>query len=186
LDFSLMAGARYVVFDEQLAFGSLINGGTWGGSGGIDEAYLSDRIANNLIGFQLGVDTGFRVARAFRIFATPKVGFYNNHIEARFDAFRGDGTRGNPTAASGSTRTYPVSVDQDVFSFLGQVDAGLNWEFAPHWMATIGYRLVAATGMGLADHQFPSDVIDFAFLDTVESNGNLLIHGAFAGLQIEF
>jgi hypothetical protein len=53
-------------------------------------------------------------------------------------------------------------------------------------MATIGYRLVAATGMGLADHQFPNNVVDFAFLDTVKSNGNLLVHGAFAGLQIEF
>lgn len=186
LDFNLMAGVRYVVFEENLTFGSLINGGTWGGAGGIDEAYFNDRIANNLIGFQFGVDTGCRVGRAFRLFVTPKLGIYNNHIQARFDAFRGDGTRGNPTAASGITRIYPASADQDVFSVLGQVDAGLNWQFSPHWTAVIGYRLVAATGMGLADHQFPYDVVDFASLDTVKSNGNLLVHGAFGGLQLEF
>jgi hypothetical protein len=186
LDFNLMAGVRYLVFREELTFGALINGGTWGGAGGIDEAYFSDRVINNLIGFQFGVETGFRVARTFRLFATPKVGVYNNHIDARFDAFRGDGTRGNPTPASATTRTYPVAVDRDVFAVLGQIDVGVDWKFSPNWSVLVGYRVVAATGMGLADHQFPSDAVDFAFLDTVKSNGNLLVHGAFAGLQLEF
>ncbi len=186
LDFSLLAGVRYVVFQEDLTFVALANGGTWGGNGGIDEAYLNDHIINNLIGFQFGVDTGYRVARTLRLFVTPKLGIYNNHIQARFDAFRGDLTRGNPTPASGITRTYPVSVDHDVFAFLGQIDVGLDWEFASRWTAPIGYRLVAATGMGLADHQFPNDVVDFAFLDTVKSNGSLLVHGALAGLKVEF
>jgi hypothetical protein len=186
LDFSLMAGVRYVAFQEDLTFGALINGGTWGAAGGIDEAYLNDRVINTLIGFQFGVDSGCRLGRTIRLFATPKVGIYNNHVQSRFDAFRGDRTRGNPAPATGITRTYPVSADQDVFSFLGQIDVGLDWQLAPRWTAEIGYRLVAATGMGLADHQFPNDAVDFAFLDTVRSNGNLLVHGALAGLKVEF
>ncbi len=185
MDLTLLAGVRYVVFREELTFGGLTAGGAWGGSP-LDEAYFNDRVINNLIGFQFGIDTGFRFARTLRIFATPKFGIYNNHIDARFDAFRGDSLRGNPTPGSGITRTYPVAVDRDVFAVLSQVDVGLDWEFAPHWSAVAGYRLLAATNMGLADHQFPNDVVDFAALDTVKANGSLLIHGVFAGLQFEF
>jgi hypothetical protein len=185
IDFTLLAGVRYVVFREELTFGGLAAGGTWGGNP-TDEAYFSDRVINNLIGFQFGIDTGFRLARTLRIFATPKFGIYNNHIDARFDAYRGDFVRGNPTPGSGITRTYPVDVDRDVFAVLSQIDVGVDWEFAPHWSAVAGYRLLAATGMGLADHQIPNDVVDFASLDTIKSNGSLLIHGAFAGLQFEF
>lgn len=185
MDLTLLAGVRYVVFREELTFGGLTAGGTWGGNP-TDEAYFNDRVINNLIGFQFGIDTGFRLARTLRIFATPKFGIYNNHIDARFDAYRGDFVRGNPTPGSGITGTYPVSVDRDVFAVLSQIDVGVDWEFAPHWSAIAGYRLLAATNLGLADHQFPNNVVDFASLATVKADGSLLIHGAFAGLQFEF
>ncbi len=185
-DVSVLAGARYFGFDENLTFGSLANGGSWGGNGGYDEAYLNDRISNNLIGFQFGCDAGYRVVRTVRLYVSPRLGFYDNHIRARFDALRGDGTRATPTPASGVVGSYPVSADKDVFSFLGQIDAGLDWEFSPHWTVFLGYRLVAATGIGLADHQIPADVVDVSALGDIKHNGNLLVHGALAGIKVAF
>jgi hypothetical protein len=185
-DVSVLAGARYFVFDENLTFGSLADGGSWGGNDGRDEAYLKDYISNNLIGIQFGCDAGYHVLRTVRLYASPRLGFYDNHIRARFDAFRGDGTRATPTPASGVVGSYPVSADKDVFSFLGQIDVGLDWEFSSHWTAFLGYRLVAATGIGLADHQIPADVVDVAALGDIKHNGNLLVHGALAGLRVAF
>lgn len=186
-DLSLLAGVRYFNFEEELTFGSLANGGTWGGNGGLDEAYLREYVNNNLIGFQFGAEGGYRLGRTIRLFVTPKLGIYNNHIESRFDLVRGDGTHARPTPASGVTGTYPVLAEKDVFAFLGQIDVGLDWEFHPGWSAFLGYRLVAATGIALADHQIPTYVVDIHDdLADVDANGNLLVHGAFAGLKISF
>jgi len=181
-DFTVSAGPRYLQFDETLTFGSLASGGTWGANGGVDEAYLSDHVFNTLIGAQFGVDAGYRVARSFRLFVAPKIGFYYNHVETRFDAVRGDGVRAIPVAGG----SYPFYADTEGFSFLSQIDAGLEWQFACRCTAFLGYRLVAATGIGLADHQLPVDAVDFASLSEVRHNGNLLVHGAFAGLRVEF
>ncbi len=182
-DLSVSAGPRYFQFDELLTFGGLANGGTWGGAGGVNEAFLSQRVYNTLIGLQLGADAGYHLARSFRLFLSPKIGFYNNHIQTRFDALRGDGVRAVPTAGTGA---YPAYGDTDAFSFMAQIDAGVDWQFAPQWSAFLGYRLVAATGIGLADHQIPTDVRDFSSLSDVKHNGNLLVHGAFAGIKLDF
>jgi len=185
-DIAVMAGPRYFVFEEELAFGSLAGGGTWGGNGGLDEAYLRDGITNSLIGGQIGFDAGCHLGSTLRIYIAPKFGIYNNHIEGRFDAVRGDGTVATPTAASGESGTYPVFADKNVFSFLGQVDAGVEWRFHPQWCAFIGYRLVAATGLGLADHQIPAYIVDIPSLSDAKHNGDLLLHGGLAGLNVEF
>jgi hypothetical protein len=182
-DIAVMAGPRYFVFQEELGFGSLAFGGSWGG---IDEAYLRDRIINTLIGGQIGFDAGCHLGNMFRIYVAPKFGIYNNHIVNNFIAVRGDGTVATPTAASGVTGTYPVVADKDVFSCITQVDAGVEWKFHPQWSAFIAYRLVAATGIGLADHQIPANIVDIPALSVVKHNGDLLLHGSLAGIKAEF
>ena len=44
----------------------------------------------------------------------------------------------------------------DGFAFLTQVDLGLDWQITQHISTQFGYRVVAATGMGLSDSQIPS------------------------------
>jgi hypothetical protein len=185
-DISMSAGPRYFVFEEELGFGSLADGGTWGGRGGLDEAYLRERISNTLIGGQIGFDAGCYLGNMFRVYLAPKFGVYNNHVVGNFMAVRGDGTAATPTPASGVTGTYPVSADKDVFSWITQIDAGVEWKFHPQWSAFVGYRLVAATGIGLADHQIPAYIVDIPALSEVKHNGDLLLHGGVAGLKVEF
>lgn len=186
VDLHWLLGVRYFRFEESLRFGSLAAGGTWGGTDP-DEAYLSDRVNNNLIGVQIGLETGCQLGYKLRVFLAPKVGLYNNHIENRFDAYRGDGVLASPTAASGFAGTYPVVATTDAFAFLAEIDAGVDWQFHPRWNAFAGYRLVAATGIALADHQIPTYVADIGNeLALIDHNGHLILHGAVAGLQFRF
>ena len=37
---------------------------------------------------------------------------------------------------------------------------GTEWQFTRNWSARAGYRVVAITGMGLADDQFPQYMVD--------------------------
>jgi hypothetical protein len=185
-DFSWAVGVRYFRFAENLRFGSLDNGYEWGEDDGEHEAYLGDKIRNNLIGAQLGCDVKYNFRGNLGLFLNPKFGVYNNHVSNEFQAYRGDGVDANPTAASGVTGTYPVESSGNFVSFMTEVNLGLNWQVTQNWSARIGYRVIAATGIGLADHQVPHYVVDIPEIKMIDHNGNLLVHGAFAGVTYNF
>jgi len=186
VDARYLLGVRYFRFSEELTFGSLAFGGDgWGGSG-LDEAYLYDRITNHLVLFQFGLDARWHLGYGLRLFAAPTMGFGGNHIAHRFRAYRGDGLGASLSPLSDFTGNFPVSATDNVFSFLGQIDAGLDWQFSPNWSAFCGYRLVAATGIGLADAQIPQSVDNLPELANIDHNGHLIVHGAFMGLKVRF
>ncbi len=182
-DFNWAVGARYFRFAENLRFGSLGAGGVAFGVDPTLEGYLEDDIENNLIGAQLGCELGYRRGD-WRLYLFPKVGVYGNHIRHRFSAYRGDGALFAPAPAT--YPLYPAASDDGVFSFLTEVDLGLQWQFTPRWGAHIGYRVLVATGMGLADHQIPFYIVDTPELVDINHNGQLVLHGGVAGVTFSF
>jgi hypothetical protein len=186
LQVSCLAGLRFVRFTDQLVFGSLQQGGTWGGNGGLNEAYLNDRVTNDLYGFQVGLDGSYMIAPKWRLFCNTKVGIFDNHMQSKFQAYRGDGTVANPTEASEMTGSYPVRGSADALSFMTEIKCGLHWSFWNNWGAQIGYRVVAVTDVAFADAQIPFYVVDIPELMNVKHNGDLIAHGAFAGITWNF
>jgi len=184
-DIGWSAGVRYFRFQEALKFGSLAGGHTWGQSGGLYEAYLSDNIDNNLVGVQVGFDAAYNLANGLRLFISPKFGVYDNYINQTFRAYLGDGTVAT-TGTSGVPGTYPVHSSKNVLSFLTQIDVGVDWQFARNWGFRAGYRVVAATGMGLADDQFPQYIVDIPEIADIDHCSSLVLHGAFAGLTYNY
>ncbi|MGQ9504691.1 MAG: BBP7 family outer membrane beta-barrel protein [Thermogutta sp.] len=185
-----LAGVRYFRFDERLTYGSRIHEGLWAENPEW-EGYLSDRIENNLIGVQLGFDLHYPISKCLAVVCTPKIGFYNNHIHNRFDAYRGDGAifapNPNPPVGTPVPGSYPVISSDDRFAVLSQVDARIQWDLSPRWHVFLGYRLVCVSEIGLADAQFPLYVVDIAdSIAHIDSNGDLLLHGAFAGMSFAF
>ena len=186
VDWSL--GARFFRFEDHLTFGSLDSGGfTWAAD--LDrQGFLEDRIVNNLAGFQFGADVNYQAFGRWGLFVRPKLGIYNNHIRNTFMAYRGDGELFAPNPAptpptSVVPGSYPVRSTKEVVSFLAQVDLGLDWEFQTNWNFSIGYRVLMASGIGLADHQIPPYVVDIPEIADIDHNGQLVLHGAFAGLE---
>ena len=51
---------------------------------------------------------------------------------------------------------FPAHGTTTGIAFLTQIDVGADWQFTRNWSARAGYRVVAITGMGLADDQFPA------------------------------
>jgi hypothetical protein len=182
----MLVGVRYFKFDEDLGLASLDQGGTWGGNGGADEAYLDAAVENDLVGVQLGCLFQRRIGCRGHFFLTPKFGLYNNHIEHRFNLYRGDGTVAAPTAFSGVTGSYPVEADTDVVSFMTELNLGLQWQLGQRWIIYGGYRVVAINGIGLADNQIPQYIVDIPEIADIDTNGSLLLHGAFTGVAFRF
>ena len=123
------AGRRacgYFRFDENLTFGSLRNGGTWGELA--NEAYLNDNITNNLFGFQIGFDLAYRFAGCAKFFVSPKIGIYDNAMNQNFQAYLGNGTVG--TTPYGP---FPARGNRNDVAFLSQIDLGIDWQFSRNW-----------------------------------------------------
>lgn len=178
-DIGWSIGVRYFRFREDLTFGSLRAGAQWGDLA--DEAYFSDTITNNLLGVQFGFDAAYCLFDGVRAFISPKVGLYNNYIESNFAAHTGDGINGE-----GPYGSFPVHASKNGIGFLTQIDAGVDWQFARNWSARVGYRVVALTGMGLADDQFPQYMVDIPDIANIQHTSSLVLHGAFFGLTYNF
>lgn len=185
-----LVGVRYFHFDERLTYGSRTHEGLWGQNPEL-EGYLSDRIKNDLIGVQLGFDMHYPLSQCLEIVCTPKIGLYNNHLHNRFDAYRGDGAifapNPDPPVGDPVPGKYPVISSDDRFAVLSQLDARIQWHLTPRWQVYLGYRLISVSEIGLADTQFPPYVVDIVdAIAHIDSNGDLLLHGAFAGTSVAF
>jgi len=183
LDVNWGIGVRYFRFDERVLFAAL-HGGSWGADP-TEEAYINIRDENNLIGLQFTVDLNYYLHPNWRVFFTPRVGIYENHIEQNFQVYRGDGVVGRSTDPNVPGR-FPIRSRGDAVSFLTQLDVGVNWRFARNWGAAIGYRAVVATGIGLADNQVPPWLVDLPEIAHIDYNGELILHGAFASVTYNF
>lgn len=183
VDWSL--GMRWFHFEENLIFAGVAGGFVWG-QDPTSEAYLNDLITNDLLGFQFGFDASYYRYANWRIFVAPRFGIYGNHIDHVFRAYRGDGVVASPDPVSGVVGTYPVRSSKDTVSFLTQVDLGVEWAFARGWTARAGYRLLAVTGMGLADNQIPPYIVDIPEIADIDVNGELILHGGYFGVTWNF
>lgn len=172
---ALLGGVRWLRFDERLIFGSVAGGSEFGSNGGADEAYLSVREENDLVGFQLGTALSYYLLPRLRLYATPVVGIFGNDIRQRVHLYRGDGVEG-----------FDLASHKTDFSLLGQIDAGLSWQFAEHWRAYGAYRVIGVSGIALADGQIPPFLIDTPAIQDIDSNGNLILHGAVFGVQFSY
>lgn len=184
LDVDWLIGVRYFRFEEQWAFTSLRQFGSWANPSEV--GHLEDRITNSLVGFQFGFNVDYQCHQNVSLFLRPRFGIYNNHINHTFLAYRGDGELFAPDPNSGVPGSYPVHSNVNGLSFLTEIDLGLDWQFACRWNAFVGYRVVAATGIGLADNQIPPYVVDIPEIAAIDRNGDLVLHGAFVGVSCNF
>lgn len=182
----LLLGARYFRFDENLVFSSVINGSTFGANGGADEASLGIRAENNLVGFQIGTRLDYYLTQDLSFFATPKFGIYGNDIQQEVSLASGDGFNGIAAPVGGPVGGFPFQSSKRDFATLAELDLGVNWRMTQNWSVFGGYRLVAVSGLALSDEQIPAFLVDYPAINDIDSNGHLLLHGGFAGVQYAF
>jgi hypothetical protein len=178
-DIGWSVGIRYFRFHDYFQFGSVALDHAWGEPA--YEAYLSDNITNNLVGPQFGFNAAYCLCPNVRLFITPKVGIYDNFMDHTFQARLGDGTNG--TGVYGS---FPVHSTRCGVAFLTEIDVGADWRFAQNWSARLGYRVVAITGVGTADDQFPQYIVDKPEIANIQNCSSLVLHGAFLGVTYNF
>jgi Putative beta barrel porin-7 (BBP7) len=177
LQMTALAGFRYFRFDERLTYGSVAFGHNFGDQGGADEAYLGFHTTNNLFGGQIGASFNYILTPHFNLFFTPKVGIYGNQMTNQTLLYSGDAIN-NPT--------YNISAHKTDVSFLGEIDTGFNWAINRNWSAYMGYRVIGVAGLALGDNQFLPFLADTQGFSEIKQNGDMILHGAFAGITCTF
>lgn len=179
-DIGWSAGVRYFRFQEDLNFETRAQGCEWTDLAGT--AHLQDIATNNLIGFQFGFDAAYCLGSGVRFYVSPKVGLYDNLMNTDFRCSTGDGINGS-TDDYGS---FPATGSANGIAFLTQIDLGADWRISRSWSARAGYRVVAITGVALADSQFPQYLNDIPDIKKIQHTDSLVLHGAFVGLTYNF
>jgi len=175
VDITWLVGIRYFRFNEGLIYGSVEDGFNFGDNGGANEAYLNIQSTNDLLGPQIGVRMDYQLWNNFGLYATPKMGIFGNRVHTRAHLYSGDGLEG-----------YDIYGNACDFSFLAQIDAGVNYAITDNWRVFLGYRLIAVSGITLSDNQFPHYLAATDELAVPDTNGDLILHGGMAGVEFRY
>ncbi len=177
-------GVRFFRFEESLSVSAISPVACVDGA----DAFFSDTVTNNLIGPQIGFDLAYDLGCNVRLFLTPKFGIYGNCVDSNF---RAQARQGSGAYVDGSNTItgypdFPAHGANTGVAFLTQIDLGMDWQMSQHWGARFGYRVVAITGLGLADDEFPQYLVDTPEMANPQHNSSLVLHGAFLGLTYNY
>jgi hypothetical protein len=138
-------------------------------------------VTNNLFGGQIGTLLNFAITPTWGLYAIPKAGVFGNQINITNSLYGGNGAYANNGISN-----FNYHASQTVCSLLGEFDAGGYWWMTPNCQLYAGWRVIGATHVALADNQFLPYIVDSAGFQTVKSNGDMILTGAFAGFSFMF
>ena len=174
-----MMGVRYFQFNNGFSFNA----------DGADEVWNDDanelcfhvNLQNRLWGFQLGGGVNYSVFDCFQLYGLAKAGLYNNSISQNM-SLHGAGGIGQ----FGDGTDININNGANRLACIGQLDLGARWNLNCHFSINAGYRIMGASGVALYEHNIPTDFNDSYYAKKIESDGMLLLHGAYIGGEFRF
>lgn len=181
--FEWATGFRYFRFSEELQFAADTVDAFF--TGDAAEIYYDVDLANHLIGWQLGGRGQYAITDRLSTFGDVKFGIFGNHIRhfSRIGGAAGDAVVNNGPNVN---RAFREDNHKNDVSFLGELELGLRYRIYSQWRLVGGYRAMAITGVALPSDQIPSDLRAVNELPFIASDGSVVLHGAFAGLEIAY
>jgi len=175
-------GVRYFRFDENLRLDYDTTDAIYDGANPDTEFTHIANVENDLVGVQLGLNLDYYLTRALVLEAGSKFGFYGNRMSQVQRIYNGFG---DAYVSPGTPQDIFIrSNDQDI-SFLGELRVGLATKIGCHWRFSGGYRAMALSGVALSTNQLPfgRTYTDLVGIANIERNGDLILHGAYGGLE---
>jgi len=181
LQLSWGVGIRFFQFNEGLQFATSHDYAQFGVTP-TGEMFYDIDVDNQLYGGQIGFRAEWTVSDRLSFHAGTKFGVYNNHIK-HWSRIGGHNGAAVVVGGPNDGMVYDVRSSKDDIAFLGEFDLGMGYRFTQHWRLRAGYRLVGISGIALAPNQIPYNFAGIQDVVNVDSNGSMLIHGGYAGLE---
>lgn len=182
-EISLLAGVRYLNFDENFLFESDDADTTFDGAA--EEVRYSIDVDNQLLGFQLGCRGDYYCSHKLGLHLSSKFGIYGNDIEHH--SFIG-GSNGAAVVGAGPNagRAFDIESEKTDVAFLGEMDLGASYCLGCHWRLRAGYRVIAISGIALTTEQVPVYFQDIDGVANIDSECSLVLHGGYAGVELNY
>lgn len=180
---SWLAGIRFFRYDEDFDYFSDLSNTVL--TGAPDEVHYTIDVTNDLLGVQIGGDVEYLIMPRLSASFGTKFGLYGNHIDhrSRIGSSAGPATvAGGPNAGT----VWDISSDKDDVAFLGEVALALHYQISSGWSLRGGYRALAVTGIALPSAQIPNNFEDVFGVAQIDSNGSMILHGAFLGVEYNY
>lgn len=178
---NVLGGFRYLRFDESFLFSTDPSDGNF--TGAADEVHYHIETENNLIGFQIGGNASWFATRRFSVNTGTKLGLYANQMNHNQSIYGSNGFATVGGVGPWAGQAYNVSSDDTRISMLGELDLGASYQVCSWMKVTGGYRVVAVSGVALTENQIPTYFAGLDDVSEIDSNGDLLLHGAYAGVE---
>lgn len=164
---TLVAGFRYMSINEEFMFTSNDGASRLGGRLGTYEIDTS----NDLVGLQIGVDSGVQVTPNLGLDVRVRGGLMLNFND-QSSTFVND--NGIPTVLTGSESDTSLAP-------LVELEGSASWDIGDNFTLKAGYQLLALSGIALAPSQFgPLDELGDL------NRSSVIYHGPFVGLELRF
>ena len=170
-NYELLHGFRWFEFDEEFHWDVL-------NTAAVPNAlYFDTNVRNTLLGYQFGSRANFCLTQRMAFNIGTKVGVYNNR--ARADQVIQDDL-GVYATVNGTD--YNFTDAKNDISMLGEIDLGVSRLVSQCSRINLGYRAIGVSGIALAPDQY-SNFNAVTPIRDIQSNGNLLLHGAYFGFE---
>lgn len=176
-----LAGFRWLRFDESFRYATFTTAGGYPAS-----LFYDTRVANNLYGFQVGGRSERYLNCNWGVQFSTKVGIFGNHLDHQQSIHDGAGTFATIGSGPYAGQDYAFDSNKNDFAMLAELNLGLVYQFAENLRASGGYRAIGVSGVGLAPDQIPINFTDVRDINRIDSNGSLILHGLYLGLERSF
>lgn len=176
-------GFRWFEFDEDFRYTTCRDYSGGVPAGVPDEVYFNLETSNTLLGAQVGGRSEVCLTNRLRFAGSTRVGLFNNHIQSDQNIREFGGPFAVVNATSGD---YNYSNEKNDVAFIGEFDVALIYQFSQKTRFNIGYRALGVSGVALAADQIPYNFNNVAEITRIKSNGELILHGGYAGLEFCF
>lgn len=175
---SWLAGVRYFELTEDLIHNTARQNQTE-----TDTMNYLVRTGNALTGFQIGVDGWMTLIPGMRVGADFKTGIYGNHARQN--------TTIQTTSAGDPLPTILEGVKGDDAALISEANLMMIYKISHSWTFRAGYSFLYLNGVALATENFNPNAPNFGNVQGFDSirqpflnsNGNILYHGATLGLE---
>lgn len=179
-NFELFGGFRWFQFDEAMRYAAFSS------APGYPAQFNYDvDVQNQLLGSQFGGRIERCVSSRLRLTGGLGLGIYNNsitHTQRMFE--QAGGTDARIWSGPFSGQDYDCASTKNDIAMMGEMNAGIYWLFSQNVRFNAGYRALGVTGVALSPDQIPYNFTDVNDIHRVNSNGSLILHGAYAGFQV--
>lgn len=179
--FAYQWGLRYTEIDDEFGLRADLNNTVLGDPTG--ELRYDIEVNNHLIGPQIGGAAYWQATSRLGLILDLKGGVYFNFMDHDQSA---SSWLGAATITSGpdAGEMFRMNNDESQAALLSEIQFGAEYLITSRFRLLLGYRLVAASGIGLAEAQIPRR---FGAIETaVDASGSLLLHGLQIGIDGSF